>query len=125
MRHFMILLMLFCVSAQGQTTNTSGMRPLTSLGSDKYKGYEGALYPGGKNQRPAEHEAAGMSLAREIRPLDVDGNPSDRGAIVLMSVGMSNTTQEFSAFMRLAQQEKDLNPALKLVDGAQGGMTAA
>ena len=64
-----------------------------------------------------------MALAREIRPLDADGNPFDRGAIVLMSIGMSNTTQEFGAFQRLASSQNDLNPALKLVDGAQGGMT--
>jgi hypothetical protein len=37
---------------------------------------------------------------------------------------MSNTTQEFSAFKRLANADPEKNPRLVLVDGAQGGMTA-
>jgi hypothetical protein len=38
---------------------------------------------------------------------------------------MSNTTQEFSAFMPLGSADSTKNPRLVLVDGAQGGMTAA
>ena len=38
---------------------------------------------------------------------------------------MSNTTQEFSAFQRLAATDPDKSPSLVTVDGAQGGMTAA
>ena len=47
------------------------------------------------------------------------------GKIVLLSVGMSNTTQVFSAFKRIADKDPAKNPALVIVDGAQGGMTAA
>jgi lysophospholipase L1-like esterase len=46
------------------------------------------------------------------------------GKVVLLSIGMSNTTQEFRAFMRLAAGDSELNPALKLVDGALGGWDA-
>ena len=105
--------------------DTSSLKPLTELGTDKYKDFEGGLYPGGRNDRPAEHEAAGVKLAQSIQPLDPDGKPYADGAIVLLSIGMSNTTQEFRAFQQMAAQEKNLNPHLKLVDGAQGGMTAA
>jgi hypothetical protein len=38
---------------------------------------------------------------------------------------MSNATQEFSMFKQLADAERDKNPRLVIVDGAQGGMTAA
>jgi hypothetical protein len=41
-----------------------------------------------------------------------------------MSVGMSNTTMEFSAFKRLADADPQKSPKVVLVDGAQGGMTA-
>jgi Cu/Ag efflux protein CusF len=108
-----------------EKVDTSHLIPLTELGKDKYKDYPGGLYPDGKNERPAAHEKAGLALAKQVQPLDADGKPSADGKIVLLSVGMSNTTQEFSAFKRLANADKDKNPKLTIVDGAQGGQTAA
>ena len=99
-------------------------KPLTELGTAKYKQKEGGLYPGGKNERPAAHEAAGLALAKTVRCLDADGKPSENGCIVLLSVGMSNATQEFSAFQQMAERDQRKNPLLTIVDGAQGGMTA-
>ena len=37
---------------------------------------------------------------------------------------MSNTTQEFSAFVRLANADSEKSPKVVIVDGAQGGQTA-
>src|ERR1022692_3919179 len=37
---------------------------------------------------------------------------------------MWNTTMEYSTFVRLAAGDKELNPHLVLVDGAQGGQSA-
>jgi Cu/Ag efflux protein CusF len=105
--------------------DTSKLQPLTELGTGKHKDFEGGLYPGGKNERPAAHDKAGLALARKIQPLDAEGKPSADGKIVLLSVGMSNTTQEFSTFKRLADKDEAKNPHLAIVDGAQGGMTAA
>lgn len=42
-----------------------------------------------------------------------------------MSIGMSNTTQEFSTFKPLADTDPTKNPRLTIVDGAQGGVTAS
>ena len=103
---------------------TVGLVPLTELGQETYKGQQGGLYPGGSNRRPQAHEEAGLRQAKAIRPLDRQGQPSDDGAIVLLSIGMSNTTQEFSTFQRLAKAEPTRNPKLVIVDGAQGGMAA-
>ncbi|MDT8304986.1 MAG: hypothetical protein RRC07_03535 [Anaerolineae bacterium] len=104
--------------------------PLTELGSDEYvrmdggpTGFRGGLYPGGTNRRPPEHEAAALAAAARIQPLDEAGQPAPDGKIVLMSVGMSNTSSEFNGFMSLTH-ENGLhlsNPALVLVNGAQGG----
>src|SRR6266545_1180268 len=74
--------------------DTSKLKPLTELGKEQYQGYEGGLYPGGKNERPEAHEAAGLALAKKVQPLDADGKPADDGKVVLLSVGMSSTTQE-------------------------------
>jgi uncharacterized protein (TIGR03437 family) len=81
-----------------------------------YEGARGGLYPDGSSRRPPAHEAAGLRLASQIRPID--------GRVVLLSVGMSNTTQEFSVFQQFAARDRDLNPQLTLVDGAQGGWSA-
>src|SRR5205085_10367258 len=70
--------------------DTAKLKPLTTLGTEKYQGYEGGLYPGGSNDRPKEHEAAGSAAAAQIRPLGPDGKPAPGGKIVLLSVGMSN-----------------------------------
>jgi hypothetical protein len=103
----------------------SGIKPLIELGKGEYQGFSGGLYPGGKNERPYDHEKAGLALAGKVRPLDEDGNPDKDGKIVLLSVGMSNTTQEFSMFQQIANRDEDKNSRLVLVDGAQGGMTAS
>jgi hypothetical protein len=105
--------------------DTSRLKPLTELGAEKYQGFEGGLYPGGKNERPAAHEAAGVALARKVRPLDENGKPDPLGKIVLLSVGMSNTQQVFAALKQLADADEDKNPQVVIVNGAQGGMTAA
>jgi Cu/Ag efflux protein CusF len=105
--------------------DTSKFKPITELGDAEYQGFKGGLYPDRKNDRPAAHEAAGVALARSVQPLDEDGKPSDDGKVVLLSIGMSNATQEFSAFKRNADRDAERNPKLVIVDGAQGGMTAA
>ncbi|MBM3979732.1 MAG: hypothetical protein FJ304_05520 [Planctomycetes bacterium] len=105
--------------------DTSKLKPLPELGAEKYQGYEGGLYPGGKNERPKAHDDAGLTRAKALRPLDADGKPAATGKVVMLSVGMSNTTQAFSTFKRLADADREKHPALVLVDGAQGGMTAA
>ncbi|MBZ5498578.1 MAG: hypothetical protein LAP85_19455 [Acidobacteriia bacterium] len=120
-------LAVFAVRANpSDCTRTSvGLIPLTDLGAGYYQGKQGGLYPGGSNMRPAAHEAAGLAAARALRPLDARGLPDDtQGKIVLISVGMSNTTMEFSTFKPMADADPVKNPKLVIVDGAQGGMTA-
>ncbi|MBI3665458.1 MAG: hypothetical protein HY236_04410 [Acidobacteria bacterium] len=85
----------------------------------------GGLYPDGANKRPAAHEAAGFQLAASVRPRDWAGaNDQENGKIVLLSIGMSNTTMEFSVFKSLADADPQKNPRLVIVDGAQDGWSA-
>ena len=102
-----------------------GLTPLTELGTAKYKGEDGGLYGGGKNEPPPAHAAAAAKEIAKIGPLDADGKPSADGKVVLLSVGMSNTTQEFSRFKQLADADPGKSPKLVIVDCAQGGQTAA
>ncbi len=68
--------------------------PVSELLLDTYKGYAGGLYPGG-NSIPAAHLAAGQVRAALIQPRDTSGAPSPSGRYVMMSIGMSNATQEW------------------------------
>jgi hypothetical protein len=71
---------------------STGLVPLTDLKTCTYQGKEGGLDPGGRNERPPAHEEACLRLARAVQPLDARGEPSADGRIVLLSIGMSNTT---------------------------------
>ncbi|MCX6154373.1 MAG: hypothetical protein NT007_09445 [Candidatus Kapabacteria bacterium] len=102
------------------------LNPLTELGVIKYKNFEGGLFPNGMNIVPDNHLLIGQSVLQNIQPRDNSGNlDMTNGKIVFLSVGMSNTTQEFSTFKQLADTLKNKNPKLIIVDGAQGGQTAA
>jgi lysophospholipase L1-like esterase len=103
---------------------STGLVPLPDLGAGSYQGEQGGLYPGGQNVPPESHLKAGLALARQIVPVDAEGRASDNGRIVFLTIGMSNTTQESQAFIRLAHADTGLNPKLVLVDGAQGAQTA-
>jgi hypothetical protein len=99
-----------------------GFVPLTDMGPGTYHGLPGGLYPGGTNFRPVAHESAGVAIARAIVPLDTLGNPDPvNGRIVLISIGMSNCTQEFSAFVPKATSFAGRHPRLLVIDCAEGG----
>jgi hypothetical protein len=109
--------------------------PLTQVRSGTYLGFEGGLYPGGANEPPPDHVSSGRVALRRIEPLNRDGRPSASGKIVLVSVGMSNTTQEFCSkaglpcdpwtFMGQAAVDPAVNRrTLVIVNGARGGQSA-
>ena len=101
----------------------AGQTPLTELAGN-YKGQDGGLYGRGKNEPPPELQAAASRAVAAIQPLGADGKPSASGKIALLSIGMSNTTMEFSAFKKLADAAARKAPAVVVVDGAQGGQDA-
>jgi len=105
--------------------DTSRFKPLPDLGAGEYQGFAGGLYPNGKSVRPAAHEAAGLSLARKVQPLDASGKPAPDGKIVLLTIGMSNTSQSTQGFLAASNGDMEKNPRVVIVNGAQGGMTAA
>lgn len=108
--------------AQNCNRNTTGLPPISDLGTGFYQGLQGGLYPAGQNTRPAGHDAAGITIADQIVPLDADGNVDlTSGKIVLMSIGMSNTRQEFDSLETAAAAYADKNPQVVLVNGAQDG----
>lgn len=95
---------------------STGLTPLTTKSTDKYNGFTLGLYGDNQNTPPADHLKRATAAAAKVTPLN--------GKIVLMSLGMSNTTQEFSRFVQIANQDKSKNPQLVIVDAAQGGRAA-
>lgn len=103
---------------------TTHLTPLTELGTATYQGQDGGLYGGGRNVPPADQVPAIRRTVRTIVPLGPDGQPAADGKIVLLSVGMSNTTMEFSRFKSEADRDPAKSDRVVIVDGAQGGQTA-
>lgn len=102
---------------------STSLVPISDMGAgQKYKDQDGGLYGGGANTPPTAHLKAALAAAKRIQPLDAAGKPSPGGKIILLTHGMSNTTQESQAFIRLANADARKNPAVLIVDGAQGGI---
>jgi hypothetical protein len=111
--------------------------PLIDMGQQTYLGFTGGMYENGSNQVPSDHASVGQGRSALVQPLDTNGNPSSSGKIVLLSVGMSNTTQEFCSaagsppcdsytFMGQAATDPSVNHStLTIVNGAYGGQAAS
>lgn len=104
-------------------TASFDLPPLTDSDGE-YKGLALGLYGDGQNTPPAAHQQAAIATAARVVSLDAEGKPSQDGKVVLMSVGMSNTTQEFSNFVRLANGDSRKSDRVVIVDAAQGGRAA-
>jgi len=115
----------------------TGFTPIMDLGTGTYLGFQGGLYENGGNAVPADHASDGAARVAAVQPLDTSGNPSATGKVVLLSIGMSNTTQEFCSgssalpcsswsFMGQAGVDPRVNhTTLAIVNGAAGGQSAA
>jgi hypothetical protein len=104
----------------------TGLTPLTELSAaDRYKEQDGGLYGSGRNAPPDEHAQAARAALAKIQPLDAEGKPSPEGTIGFVSISMSNATQEFSVFKRIADADPAKSPRVTIVDCAQGGQAMA
>ncbi|HZI11514.1 MAG TPA: hypothetical protein VE153_14120 [Myxococcus sp.] len=121
---------------EASSLSTTGLVPLNDLLSGTYQGFTGGLYPQGRNSMPAAHSTAGQAQAAAIQPLNVNGQPSASGKYVLLSIGMSNTTQEFCShtgalpceawtFMGQAARDASVNKStLVIANGAMSSQAA-
>jgi hypothetical protein len=125
------------VAWEAQAVTDATRIPLIDMGSQTYQGFAGGLYENGTNSVPADHAKVGLSRSALIQPLDRSGAPSSTGKIVLLSIGMSNTSDEWCgtasnctspssvSFMGKARANSSVNHStLAIVNGAQGGQDA-
>jgi MYXO-CTERM domain-containing protein len=123
MRLLLASSLLLAPEARADCTLTSiGVVPMSDSTRD-YGGFASGLYDSGPG-RPGAIETAGLGMIGRIAPLDAAGAPDPGGRIVLISIGMSNTTQEFSRFVTRMASDPSLSPSVTIVDGAQGGQPA-
>ncbi len=129
------------ISLAADCTQVSvGLTPLNEFAPGQvYLGtYPGGLYPGGSNEMPLGHRLIGLVQSQAMAPRLPSGAVGSGGRIVLMSIGMSNTTQEWcgaanvtlpcgpTSFMTTAEPLDSINwGELTLVDGAKGGQTSS
>lgn len=124
------------LTADCSVTNL-GVAPLNEMGFNAYSNFTGGLYPNAANTRPPAHLSGGLQIAmNEIVPLSPSGSTdTNNGKIVLLSLGVSNTTQEWAsgdnvthnitnAFKYRADLDPSKNAQLVIVDGAFGGQDA-
>jgi hypothetical protein len=95
---------------------TTGLVPLTDMGQRRYRGQRGGLYPFGRNRPSPAYQRLGLAASRRVRPIE--------GKIVVLSIGMSNTTREFSDFKSRADRDPVKSGFVELVDGAEAGWDA-
>jgi hypothetical protein len=135
--HLVTVLSATVISAAIHDTAQSAT-PLIDLGTGFYLGqFQGGLYPNGSNSPPPAHADEGVNRAFAIQPLNNLGQPDPHGKYVFVSIGMSNTTQEFCSqnsfapcdawtFMGQAAVDPTVNDtSLMIVNGAHGGRSAA
>lgn len=112
--------------AGGAAKASIGQKPLTEMGAEeRVRGQEGGLYGNGMNEPPAALRTAADTELAQIKPRDVAGRLAPDGKVVLLSIGMSNTTREFTPFKEQADADPRKSPNLVIVDGALGGQGAA
>jgi hypothetical protein len=111
--------------AQNCANTSVGFTPLNDLAQGTYQGFQGGLYPGGSNQRPPEHQSAGMQQAFLVLPRNSSGGIDlVNGKIGLIAVGMSNARIHFQRFAQLAMSDPLKSDQVVIVNSAQGGQPA-
>ena len=109
--------------------------PITQLST--YYGIKGGLYQGISNIPPASHDSAARARRNAIKPLDVNGDDSPFGKLVLLSIGTGNASEEWCSkttrppcgswtFMGRAALDPTVNRnTLVIVNGAIDTLDAA
>lgn len=103
-------------------SNTStGLIPLTELGSGEYQGSQGGLYPGGSNDVPPDHLELGLRLAEQVVPRAADGTPDADGKVVFISIGVSSTLGQFKGLLSVIEANGGVDDSVLIANTAQVG----
>jgi hypothetical protein len=109
MNLFVMMLWLSAISL----AQTFQATPINDLGAGYYLGqFQGGLYENGTNDIPADHAAAGASFTNVV---------DSQSKFVFLGIGMSDM---LNAFLQLKNTVSIANPAMTLIEGAQGSQAS-
>lgn len=101
--------------------DVSSLPPLDELGTGKYQGYTGGLYPNGNNQMPPAFYKDAIEFANSIQPLDAEGKPDADGKIGLVTIGASTVAMFSEGLEDQIYNVAGLNKEIVFVNGGVGG----
>lgn len=101
----------------------SALVPLTDM-TAPYKGEDGGLYGGGRNEPPPALRAAESKEAEKIVPRNARGEPAAGGKIGFITIGFSNPSIETEDFKRVADADAQKSADVVIVNGCIGGRSA-
>lgn len=104
--------------------DSTGMIPLTDLGTGFYLDYEGGLYKDGLNVPTATHISKGTKFANNLKKRDENGNIDEaNGTIMMIGMGASVASDAFNTFRDTmdAQGWPGVNPCLEVKSVFIGG----
>ena len=119
----------FTTQVNGQNnsaaTVTTDNIPINDLGTGKFKGYTGGLYPNGQNDASGMYAIDLFQTCHNITPLDTFGNPSpQKGKVLFISMGWSTCAQNMRALQAKTTGNPLTNPKLLLLTCNNGAGTA-
>ena len=106
---------------KGQSSNVNDLPPLNELGSGKFMGKTGGLYPDGSNEMPPAFRQAAMEMAAAVQPLNSKGQADPNGKIGVVSIGASTVAMFGSALADQIADDPNVVKELVFVNGGVGG----
>lgn len=109
------------IFANAQGVDIKDLTPIDELGTGKYQGKMGGLYPDGSNTMPAGFLADATAMASSIQPLDKNGKPDANGKIGLLTIGASTVAMFSKGLENMVLDHKGVNKEINFVNGGIGG----
>ncbi len=106
---------------QGQSSNVNDFPPLNELGTGKFMGKTGGLYPDGSNEMPPAFRQAALEMAASVQPLNAKGQADPNGKIGVVSIGASTVAMFGSALAKQMADDPNVAKELVFVNGGVGG----
>lgn len=104
-----------------QSSDVAQLPPLDELGTGKFMGRTGGLYPNGRNIMPAEFMADAIMAAQKVQPVNAAGMPDANGKIGLVTIGASTVAMFSDAISENIYQRPGIQEAIVFVNGGVGG----